>query len=567
MNAVASIRLPCWAKDGVWLGELQISDRRGEATLETDDTTGRISIAELADYVVLLRNAAPFVACFAAPVSVGRVEGDGELFGFLGSQAGLGRLRVALCSPKGDKIWQHPLWIRPAKFRDIVDFETMLSDICDWRTSLALDLRSATSAPWILDRTVSSTPPEERLVVLRAAAERHQLVNALRYVERNSSRRLERDASVGRLGEATIDVHRLGHHLASPSRRVAVPAGHRLANRVSSLPMDMPMTRRFESVDTPENRFAKFTAVVFRNQIVDAMRAGINPDTPLGSWATSNASIFDRLLGGAFYRSVGALGRVDIGSPVLQRRRGYRSILEAFLAARSGLAIRWDELDEFVDAETRDVPSLYEIWCLLKLRTAVQTEFGVRLTDEPMRYRSGGLSLARGTVASADGFVEIAGRRFALRLWYNRSFAPISESQTDGRWTISEPLTGTWTKTMRPDFTIELREATSDADIAADKNSILIHFDAKYRIKSIGMNNSQDDVKTYAADDIDKMHAYLFGITNSVGAYIMYPGDKRSYFRRSNLRSTIGAIPAVPGKTTHLDKCLREILEVAVQDA
>lgn len=562
---VTSLTLPCWGEGGVWLGELQLADRKGERSIETDDTNARISIAELSDYVVLLRSATSDVTGFAAPISAGRVESNGALFGFLASQAGLGRIRVGLTGSSGEEIWQHPLWIRPGKFRDAVEFELMVSEICDWRTNLALDLRASTSAPWVLDANVVAWPPEERLAVLRAAVEQNALLDALSFVERNASARLERDSTVARLGAASIDAHRLSHHLASAGRRTAVPASHPLAGRLSSLPLEMPATRRYETVDTPENRFAKLTALGFRNRIIDSLRVGIDARTPLGSWATRTASRLDRLLSGTFYSGLGAPGHVDLGSPALQRRRGYRSILKAFLAARAGLAIRWNELDALVDAETRDVPSLYEIWCLVILRRAISTEFAIQLSNEHLRMGATGLTLGRGTAASADRLVEIDGRLFALRLWYNRSFAPTETTHAEGNWRVRASTPGTWTKTMKPDFTIELRETENAGNDLI--RPILIHLDAKYRLKSIELGKDGMSEKSHVADDIDKMHAYLFGINESVGAYILYPGDFVSYFRRSGLRSTIGAVAAVPGRTGHLGEALREILVAAVRDA
>ncbi len=546
--------------DGTWLGELQIADQRGKATLERDATTARAWIGELDDYIVLLRDASPAVSGFTAPVSAGRIENDGALFGFLPSQAGLGSVRIGLAGPSGEPLWHQSVSIRPAKFRDTIEFETMVSEICDWRTALTLDLRASSSAPWTLDRNLVAIPAEERLAVLRAAAGETAFVEALRHIENNATSKLERETTLVRLGESGIDTHSLGQHLSSAVRRRAVPSSHRLGSRLSAIPTEMPSVRRYDSTDTPDNRFAKFVGEGFRRRIVEAIGGGIDLRTPLGAWGMRTASMLDRILGSRFYRGVGNLTRLELGSPGLQRRRGYRKVLEAFLAGQAGLAVKWDDLDALVHAETRDVPSLYEIWCLVRLRDEIEKTYGIALSQDHISLSLGRLKLRRGTAATASNLVKIADQPFAMKLWYNRSFSPAPSPAVNGFWKTSPLSTGTWTKTMMPDFTIELRPKDGPGEL-------LVHLDAKYKLKSIRNSQNPPPDRTHKADDVDKMHAYLFGINNSVGAYILYPGDTTSYFRRSDLRSTIGAIPVVPGESQNLGDCLKEILEAAVRDA
>jgi predicted component of viral defense system (DUF524 family) len=562
LTKVASLRIPCWSDDGEWLGELEIADGRGEPTLVRDDAISAISIAELAEYAVLLHGASPLVEAFAAPVINGRVGTANDLYGTLGRRAGLGALRLGLTGPSGAPLWQRTLRIRPEKFRDALEFETMVADLCAWRTALALDVHAFSSAPWSLGTGATDVQLEERLVVLRAAAERHCLLANLRYVERNSLSRLERDDSVVRLGEGNVDPHRLGMQLNVYGRRTAVPAGHSLSARLSSMPSALPSSRRIDSVDTPANQFAKFVASGFRNQLAEILREGFGGSTPIALWADRTKGALDRIIAGRFFSRVGTLACVDLGNPALQRRKGYREILQAYVTARAGLSIAWPELSEVVFGETRDVPQLYEIWCLLKLREAIASEFGVTFAQDHLQMKGGRVDVRRGSFAVAVGPLDLDGRSFSLRLWYNRTFSPTA-STASGPFSVFAAGVGTWSKPMKPDFTIEISPLVAE-NSAAPPASRFVHLDAKYKLKKLPTQfDIEHDDRTHAADDIDKMHAYLGGINESLAAHVLYPGDAISYFKRDGAPFAVGAVALAPGRTDGLGTAIRDILSTA----
>jgi predicted component of viral defense system (DUF524 family) len=558
LKAYDSLALKCWSRSGDLLGDLELADGAGEATIFADEQASEISISESGRYVMLLRRSSDLAARFAPPIVSERLGRADELLGVLATHVGLGAVSLGFNDAAGSPLWRRVVRIRPTKFKDAVEFETMVAEICAWRTALALDLQALSSAPWTLADIDDDRPYDEELAVLRAAADSEGLLEGLSYIARHAHSRLERDDTPARLGEGGIDPSRFARHLARAGQRTAIPAHHPVRSIASSLPAEAPSTRRIESLDTPANRFAKFVAHSFRERLEAASRSRTALDVPIISWARTTISQLDRILARPPFDRVGRISRVELGDPTLQRKHGYRSILRAYLAARAGLAIRWPELSDIVYAETRDVPHLYELWCLIRLRRAIEAEFGVALSMDHVATSDGTIALRRGSVAVGDSLVTIGGRDYRLRLWYNRTFSPTAAT-ADGRFFLHAATLGTWSKPMKPDYSIELTPI-DDGD-GSTLSPRFVHFDAKYRLKVLPVNDDGAPERTYAADDIDKMHAYLAGISDSHGAHILYPGDRTAFFRRTGITGSVGAMAAVPGRMEMFGEELRTLLE------
>lgn len=563
MKAFDALVMKCWGRSGELLGELELADSAGEATIVADESAADISISESARYALFLRPVSTLATQFTAPIVGERVGSSRGLFGSLSSHIGLGAVSLGLNDANGVPLWRRIVRIRPSKFKSAIEFETMVDEICAWKTALALDVHAQSSAPWTLVELGSERPPEEELSVLRAAIDREGLLKGLAYIARNAQSRLERDETPVRLGEGAIDPSRLALHLAQGGRRSAVPVGHPVRAMATSLPAEAPSLRGIESHDTPANRFAKFVVRSFRDRLERALRSGIAVDAPITLWARSMVAQLDRILLGVPFNRAGSVARIDLGDATLQRKHGYRSVLRAYLAARAGLAIQWPELSEIIFAETRDVPQLYELWCLIRLRRAIEGEFGVELSMDHLRKVGGTVAVRRGSVATANAPLKIGGRDLRLRLWYNRTYSPSSVIE-DGLFAVHGTTSGTWSKPMKPDFSIELSPVDDGADASTWPR--FIHLDAKYRLKTLP-TTSNDDVleRTYAADDIDKMHAYLAGISRSEGAHILYPGDQTRFFRRTDAAGSVGAFAAAPGRMEEFGKNLSTLIKATFE--
>ncbi|MFL6846332.1 MAG: DUF2357 domain-containing protein [Allosphingosinicella sp.] len=507
------------------------------------------------------------MGAFGRPVETSPLQHAGELLGSLGQSPGLGIVRVGLQGHSGEILWQQALHVRPEKLRDQHEFEAMVSDICRWRTSLALDLRSYSSAPWSLDSESRAIQPEELLVVLRSVVETHDVFANLEQVQRRAQARLDRDQTLARLGFDQIEAFRLGRLLNAPGERVLVPSGHPLSPRFQSLPRQGPSARKIENVDTPANQFVKFVLARIGSLLGETLAAEIYSHSPLVAWAKRAEASVRRLIANPFFSRISRISKIDLGSPVLQNREGYRSILQAYLMLKAGLSIRWPEVSEAVFGETRDTAQLYEIWCLIQLRHSLAEEFGAELPLDHFECREGRLRVLRGSSAVSPIPVELQGRHYRLQLHYNKLFSP-AKAGTQGCLVTHEGSAGTWSKVMKPDYTIALFPHKITTAAAAEAGDLcLVHFDAKYRLKSLGRMLGEEDaaLRTYVPDDLDKMHAYVAGINGSAGAYALYPGDRTAFYLRSDRKASVGGIAASPGATDSIGPAIREALNLAVE--
>jgi hypothetical protein len=467
---------------------------------------------------------------------------------------------LEITTEDGELMWRRDFAVRPEKLQDRAEFEDMVADLCRWRTALALDLHARSSAPWVWSETTRALTPEERLVILRAAVEDNRLYENIKQVERSALVRLNRDVELIALGRGEVDAFRLGRYVNGPGARTRLPVAHPLASRIASLPSQLPPARKVETVDTPENQFVKVAIRRFRQVLSEALRElPCYADSPLVDWGHDAERRLARAAASSFFSRISWPAQVALGSSALQGRAGYRSVLQAFLDLRAGFSMPWDELGSAVFAETRDVPTVYEFWCLVRLREALEAELGANLDLDPFLMSSGRLTVRRGAASRSGVPVMLKGELFAMTLYYNRTFQPSTRGSAGG-FQMHGATVGTWSKPMKPDFTVSLYPPSLSEEKAAEQKLLrLVHFDAKYRLKKL----LAEGESTHMPDDVDKMHAYAAAINHSRGAYALFPGDTAELFAAPASLDAVGAIPIAPGRTNAFRPALRLILERA----
>lgn len=76
-------------------------------------------------------------------------------------------------------------------------------------------------------------------------------------------------------------------------------------------------------------------------------------------------------------------------------------------------------------------------------------------------------------------------------------------------------------------------------EIHANDKTHYIQFDAKYKMYV--------DSETFKNEDIVKMHAYKDAISNTIGAYVLYPGNNNEIYYENEFES-VGAFGLIPGE-------------------
>jgi hypothetical protein len=302
---------------------------------------------------------------------------------------------------------------------------------------------------------------------------------------------------------------------------------------------------RTDFLDTAENRFAKMVLVEFRDFLSDVAahlarqaKGGGKPETErLLREAERLRGTLEMQLSRGFFRDVLPPTVLPLGSPVLQRKAGYRELLRFWLQFHAGAQLAWEGGAEVFEAGARNVATLYEYWLFFQLEALFRQRFSCEQPLHALVVNKDQvppqLVLKRGVelrTPVAGSWSQTAGRQLNAEFHFNRKYAPGADRDQ----------TGSWTRGVQPDYTISIWPAGYSAQ-AAEQNELMVHvhFDAKYRVERVGelLGDSTDDdvfesetrpreeARTVAKyGDLLKMHAYRDAVRRTAGAYVLYPG-------------------------------------------
>ncbi len=357
--------------------------------------------------------------------------------------------------------------------------------------------------------------------------------------------------------------------------RTNLPDTHYLKSYgLDSLPGKITSIRKADSVDTPENRFVKHALEVFLKFCGDINKKA----KKFRHKKTENES--ETLIGElesqlhhSFFKEISRPTTLKLNSPVLQRKEGYREILRVWLMFDLAARLIWTGGDDIYSGGKKDIATLYEYWLFFQLLDLFSDLFSIESTDiaDLIKETSDGLSLQlkQGKVTALSGMYDSGSRKLNIRFNYNRSFG--------GKNTY--PASGSWTTTLRPDYTLSIWPF-GIKECEAEKQELIvhIHFDAKYKVANLFEildrdNESQlNKEKTenrkgiYKNADLLKMHAYKDAIRRTGGAYVLYPGEEP--IRQKGFHEIIpglGAFPVRPSKTetgiTELKVFINEVID------
>lgn len=326
-------------------------------------------------------------------------------------------------------------------------------------------------------------------------------------------------------------------------------------------PGEVCSERKFDTVDTPPNRFVKCALGRFAGLCAD-VRAIDEIDKNRGSaWleAGQMETALENLLAEPFFDEVGELRRIPLENQTLQKREGYREVLQAWLMLDAAAQIDWPGRADTYDGTNRDVATLYEFWLYFTMVRMLETELAMKpaVSTKPppvatdwlpfcCESSTGGMAInLKQGQTSFTRFMWTGADKEEMRvhLFYNRRFG--------GRARLHK--SGAYSRGFRPDFTLVLLPADytaadwleAEEDAEADGRIAYIHFDAKYRIEQItellGAEEPEgDDDKqsaqeaaderaakttgTFKNADLYKMHTYNEAIRRTAGSYVLFPG-------------------------------------------
>ena len=320
--------------------------------------------------------------------------------------------------------------------------------------------------------------------------------------------------------------------------------------------------------DTQENRFLKFALAQISTKY-EALKKRIeavkNASDVMKNDMQDTLTMLKHLQRNPFFRTIGNYKGMNQESLVLQKATGYSQVYRTWSLLKRSYSLN----DGIYRLQTKDIATLYEIWCFIEVSHIVKEK--LHLSDEDLDHKNrmemNGLftwDLGKGEhsrILFKKDNVELA------ELIYNAKSSE-HENSSVGITNLVVP-----TVPQKPDIILQLTKN----DLQEGMKMTYL-FDAKYRIDG----KDKNDVDVPPEDAINQMHRYRDAIYYNdhqsdalkkeiIGGYILFPGDGEptdvavSKFRKTIDEVNIGAFPLRP-KDTHNRLLLEDFIGELIQN-
>lgn len=320
--------------------------------------------------------------------------------------------------------------------------------------------------------------------------------------------------------------------------------------------------------DTQENRFLKFALgqiTAKYETLKKRIEAVKNASDVMKEDMQTTLAVLKHLQRNPFFRTVGNYKGMSQESLILQKATGYSQVYRTWSLLRRSYSLN----DGIYRLQTKDIATLYEIWCFIEVSHIVKEKLHLSDDDIDQRNRMemNGLftwDLGKGEhsrILFKKDDIELA------ELIYNPKSTE-RENKSVGIKDLVVP-----TVPQKPDIVLQLTKSDLQEGM-----KLTYLFDAKYRIDGKDKNG----VDVPPEDAINQMHRYRDAIyyrdyqtdtlkKEVIGGYILFPGDGEptdvavSKFYRTIDKVNIGAFPLRP-KDMHNRQLLEQFIEELIQN-
>ncbi len=466
-----------------------------------------------------------------------------------------------------------PIEIQSIKIKSAEHYKRMMSDITSDYTELVMQQGSPVSQQFEVNYDTSPKALYQKFAFVKSIIEDEQFEEAMQMVTSNPIRKWTETVAERRIESVNRITRKCVQQIATRTDRIPYKGSN---PKLTSLPRYLSVTQKVDTIDNPENQFVKFVLTSFYGYCTN-LSSKDNAGEVLCAEIDSVCNILAGYLNTPFFKDISDPTHLNIGSPVLQRKEGYREILQAWLKFDLAARLNWTGGDDVYYAGQKNIATLYEYWVFFKLLKCVSDVFQIDPEENRKLIKESDdgedvidLNLQQGKTTMLRGSTVVKNRRLNVTMYYNRIFRYSDEDHMGSA--------GSWTMTMRPDYTLSVWPGELTEDEAEEKDVIVhIHFDAKYRLNKIIIEDKgrdekeveeelQDEKKArevniYKRGDLLKMHAYKDAIRRTAGAYVIYPGDKpRRAKGFHEIIPGLGAFRLIPGKEEEQLQELKDFL-------
>ena len=298
--------------------------------------------------------------------------------------------------------------------------------------------------------------------------------------------------------------------------------------------------------NTPENRFLKHALLTVQKRYAALAERVLLQDTRMADTHRDRIARtrdeLNRLSRHPFFRTVGPFDGIKQESLILQKDVNYSKVFRIYTILQKSFSLN----DGLYRMETKDIATLYEIWCFIQVEKVVKELTGTE-PEQHSRTEMSGL------------FTYSLGKGEHSKIIFKKDDVTLAELVYNPRHSDKDDVKGigeleSKTVPQKPDIVLQLTK-----DDLQEGMKLTYLFDAKYRLEKDGSNDVPPD------DAINQMHRYRDAIYYNnkhhdekikkevIGGYILFPGqmDELSRFRKSVDEVNIGAFPMRPGDNQH----------------
>jgi len=426
---------------------------------------------------------------------------------------------------------------RKAEYR--TEYRFMLEEITEKCTDLLMQYTSPANQPFDVEYDKDPKTLYQRFAFIKSVLDSEEFWTAVHRMTTNPATvwmQTETHRDIRSVRRVSRNVVR---QLAGSPNRIPLPVNHSLRSVMHSVPGKVITRAKIDSVDTPENRFIKYALETFKTLCTD-FKSASGEKSRLHKEAEFLETELEEALHHSFFNKISRPDTLPLNSPVLQGKEGYREILRVWLMANLAARLTWEGGENVYEGGKRDVATLYEYWLFFKLLDLVEDLFRVKaLSPEELIEETDdklGLKLKQGRHLPIEGVFKTENRKFNIKFSFNRTFSGDN----------TYPAGGSWTRAMRPDYTLTLWPfGISEQKAEQEELIVHLHFDAKYKVENLSSlfgaderelnskgkgkyqreENKEQYTDRYTRTDLLKMHSYRDSIRRTAGAYILYPGN------------------------------------------
>lgn len=324
--------------------------------------------------------------------------------------------------------------------------------------------------------------------------------------------------------------------------------------------------------DTSENRFLKFalTQIAGKYELLRKQIESVKGVSDAFRKEMQTVSVtLKRLQNNPFFRTIGRFKGLNQESLVLQKAAGYSQVYRTWNLLRRAYSL----YEGIYRLQTKDIATLYEIWCFIEIGHIVKEQ--LHLNDEDVEHRN--------RMEMNGIFTWSLGKGEHSRILFKKDNVELAELMYNPKSTETEN-----NSVGIKDLVVRTVPQKPDIVLRLTKNDLLKNmkmtylFDAKYRIDG----KNKDGVDVPPDDAINQMHRYRDAIyykdyssdalkKEVIGGYILFPGDgkpldvQNARFYKSIDEVNIGAFPLRPKDENNrklLEDFITKLIETKSQE-